>query len=364
MLNWALLEAYSSARAGQWFLHSGIQYPNGGVARYYRTEIQENKPVSTEITGYTASALMVLFDLTGDQQFLDRARATAAFLATDTWNAELETFPYEHPSPSPVSDHLAYFFDCGIIIRGLISVWRVTREQVLLDRAVQASHAMLRDFRAADGFHPILQLPGKTPLERTPQWSRSTGCYQSKSALAWWEAGQAAGDSVLSNAFVEFMDHVLTDYREFLPGTPERPKVMDRLHANSYLLEALSPLLHRPDAVEAYRFTMARISHFLRDIRPDFERSDVNAQLLRARVYAAKVIPVNILEAADEAASLARFQAHDSDPRIDGGFYFGRRGGNLEPHVTPVSAAFAVQALEVWRAWQAGEENPCHLPPV
>ncbi len=359
-----MLEAYSPARAGQWFLHSGIQRPTGGVARYYRAEIQENKPVSTEITGYTASALMVLFHMTKDQQYLDRAKLTADFLVNEAWNAELATFPYEHPSPSAVSEHLAYFFDAGIIIRGLIAVWNVTRDQRLVDRAVEASHAMLRDFRAADGFHPILQLPGKVPLPRTPQWSRSIGCYQSKSALAWWEAGQAAGDSVLTEAFLEFMEQVLGNYRDFLPGTPERLKVMDRLHANSYLLEAFSPLLHRPEVVEAYRYTQERISHFLRDIRPDFERSDVNAQLLRSRVYAANVIPVKVAEAADEAASLASFQAHDADPRIDGGFYFGRRHGAIEPHVNPVSAAFAIQALEVWRAWQAGEQDPCHMPPI
>lgn len=359
-----MLAAYSPARAGQWFLHSGIQSPEGGVARYYRAEIQENKPVSTEITGYVASALMVLFDTTQDEVYLDRARKIANFLVDQAWNSGLAIFPYEHPSPSPVSDHLAYFFDCGIIIRGLISVWNVTREQRLLDRAVEAAHGMLRDFRAADGYHPILQLPDKTPLPRTPQWSRSIGCYQAKSALAWWEAGQATGDSVLSNAFLEFMEQVLADYRDFLPGTPERLKVMDRLHAKSYLLEAFSPLLHRPEVVEAYRYTQQRISHFLREIRPDFERSDVNAQLLRSRIYAADVIPVNAAEAADEAASLATFQAHHADPRIDGGFYFGRRHGVIEPHVNPVSAAFAIQALEVWRAWQAGEENPCHLPPV
>ena len=32
------------ARAGEWFLHSGIQEPNGGVARYYRTEHRATAP--------------------------------------------------------------------------------------------------------------------------------------------------------------------------------------------------------------------------------------------------------------------------------------------------------------------------------
>jgi hypothetical protein len=263
-----------------------------------------------------------------------------------------------------VSEHLAYFFDCGIIIRGLLSVWRVTKEDRLLELAAVASHSMLRDFRAADGYHPILQLPGKQPLERSPQWSRSTGCYQAKSALAWWETGVATGDKTLQDAYLASVEQALSTCGDFLPGTEDRLKVMDRLHANSYLLEALSPLLYRGDVANAYRLTLARISRFLRDIRPDFERSDVYAQLLRARIYGARLGPVNVAEASEEAAILARYQAVDADPRIDGGFYFGTRHRQVEPHINPVSGAFAIQALEVWRAWQAGEKNPCHLPPV
>lgn len=313
---------------------------------------------------------MVLFDITGDEEYLDRARLTARFLVDRAWNDALATFPYEHPSPSPDSEHLTYFFDCGIIVRGLLSVWRVTKEDRLLDRAMEASHAMIRDFRAADGYHPILRLPDKSPLERTPRWSRSRGCYQAKSALAWWEAGVVSGDKQLRDAYLECIDDALTSYPSFLPEPgrslplDQRMQVMDRLHANSYLLEALWPLLDRPDVAEAYRNCLDRISFFLREIRPDFERSDVNAQLLRARVYGLRAAPMRADEAADEAASLASFQAADADPRINGGFYFGTRHGHRETHVNPVSTAFAIQALEAWRVWQAGEQDPCRLPPV
>ncbi len=66
--------------------------------------------------------------------------------------------------------------------------------------------------------------------------------------------------------------------------------------------------------------------------------------------------------AAAHANALAEFQAASEDPRIDGGFYFGRREGVLSPHVNPVSTAFALQALEMWRECQAGTKLPCrHL---
>ena len=133
---------------------------------------------------------------------------------------------------------------------------------------------------------------------------------------------------------------------------------MDRLHAACYFLEALSPLLDRPECAETYRFMMSRISHYLREISPDFARSDVYAQLLRARIYAASVIPVDKALACEEASALAEFQ------RPDGGFWFGRRDGQFVPHVNPVSTAFAMQALEVWRAFDNGEPNPCPYPTI
>lgn len=356
--------AYSLAHAGQWFLHSGIQNPAGGVARFYRADLKQNKPVSTEITGYTASALMFLYDETKEEAYLDRARLTARFLCDHAWDHALQTFPFEHPSPSGVSDHHSYFFDCGIIIRGLVAVWQVTHEDKLIEIAAAASRGMIADFHSGSDFHPILELPAKSALARKDQWSRMPGCYQTKSALGWWEVAEINGEQPLREAFLEMIDMGLRTYRSFLPGAAERPRVMDRLHAYSYFLEAMYPLLDRPECVEAYTFTMAAVARYLRDISPEFSRSDVHAQLLRARVKAAKAIPVDVLAGREEAVALATFQVHSDDPRIDGGFLFGRRNGAMVPHANPVSTAFAIQALEAWRAFEDGEENPCPLPPI
>jgi hypothetical protein len=356
--------AYSLARAGHWFLHSGIQDQAGGVARFYRADLQKNKPVSTEITGYTASALVFLYRVTGEEEYLDRARLTARFLCDHAWDDALRTFPFEHPSPSGASEHHSYFFDCGIIVRGLISVWRVTREDRLLDMAVAASRGMIADFHSGADYHPILELPEKSALARADQWSRMPGCYQTKSALAWWEVAEATGETALREAYLEMLDAGLRTYRDFLPGASDRTRVMDRLHAYCYFLEAMYPVLDRADCVEAYGYTLAAVSRYLRDIAPEFARSDVYAQLLRARVYGAGAVSVDVAAGQEEAAALAEFQVHGDDVRTDGAFLFGCRHGELAPHANPVSTAFAIQALEAWRAFGNGEENPCHLPPI
>ena len=353
-----LPNTFSLTRAGRWFLESGIQEPSGGVARFYRSEVCQNKPVSTEITGYTASALAYLYEATGNAEYLDRARHTARFLTERAWDPNLSTFPFEYPSPSSVSDHRTFFFDCGIIIRGLLAVWRFTKEDQLLDLARTASLAMVTDFDAGSDFWPILELPSKQPLDRTTHWSRSSGCYQLKSALAWYDVAQITGDDCLSSAWSKLLEASIKGYQTFLPAqTPHQ--TMDRLHATSYFLEALSPVLDRPDCAGAFRQTLGTVSGYLHEIAPSFARSDVYAQLLRARINGASVVPLDSTLAAIEAEALTSFQAESPDVRIDGSFLFGRRDGQLSPHVNPVSTAFALQALEMWHGWQAGKQPPC-----
>jgi hypothetical protein len=68
-------------------------------------------------------------------------------------------------------------------------------------------------------------------------------------------------------------------------------------------------------------------------------------------------LPLDQTAAAHEAERAASFQiAHDAsgDPRLDGGFLFGRAEGADLPFVNPVSTAFCVQALALWKDRVAG----------
>ena len=107
---------------------------------------------------------------------------------------------------------------------------------------------------------------------------------------------------------------------------------MDRLHAFCYFLEGLLPRAGDSRCAAALRDGIGRCAWHLRDIAPEFERSDVYAQLLRVRLYAdwLGVVPLDRSAAEFEAAQLAAFQADDSDPRdprMNGGYWFGRKNG-------------------------------------
>ena len=347
-------EVYSLERAGRWFLDSGIQEPSGGVARFYLADSEKNKPVSTEITGYAASALAFLYCITKEDAYLDAARRAAHFLTDQAWDPALSIFPYEHShSPIWLTSSIPALLCAGCLPCGASPGSR------------NCSMSRLRRHRECCGISTrgATSIPSSNCPRRRLAIAIVTGlvplrCYQAKSALAWREVAEITGEASMRAAYFEMIAVSLEPSRDFLPGTDERPRVMDRLHAASYFLEALSPVLDRDDSVAAYRYTMDRITLYLRNIAPEFARSDVYAQLLRARIYAAAVIPIDRDLAREEAEALAVFQ------RPDGGFWFGRRAGQMIPHVNPVSTAFAIQALEVWQALESGSPNPCPCPTI
>jgi hypothetical protein len=163
--------------------------------------------------------------------------------------------------------------------------------------------------------------------------------------MAWVDLAHATGDASFRKPYDRVLDASLRNYAAFLPGHPERTKVMDRLHAFCYFLEGLLTGAGNGRACTAMKDGIAMVARLLREIAPEFARSDVYAQLLRARIYAdrAGVMPLDREAATFEAARLEEFQ------RPDGGFWFGRTGASWSPYVNPVSAAFALQALAMWQ---------------
>ncbi|HLH39867.1 MAG TPA: hypothetical protein VKX39_12025 [Bryobacteraceae bacterium] len=334
------MTSFEQARC--WFARSGIQETSGGVARYYRSDQCRNAAVSNEITGYAASSFVYFGDL-------DAARRAAAYLRDCAWSAPSSTFPFEPGSP------LAYFFDVGIMARGLFAAARATGDASFRDRAREAALSLAFDFLGDGAFHPVIELPAKQPLAYERRWSRSPGCYQLKAALAWREAG----DEQAARLFEAALAQSLAMHQSFLDCEPDREKLMDRLHAYCYFLEGLLAAADRPEPRAVLESGIARVAALWREISPQFERSDVCAQLLRLRLIAHRACDLALDESAarEEAERVASYQSFDSDPRLHGGFWFGKKGGALLPFMNPVSTAFAAQALALWEQHSSGRWN-------
>ena len=132
-------------------------------------------------------------------------------------------------------------------------------------------------------------------------------------------------------------------YAAFLPGHPDRLKVMDRLHAFCYFLEGLLPRAREPRCCAAINDGLRALAALLPD------RAGVRA-LRRVRAVAPDP---RVCRASRRDAARPRCSRGRSCPLADlrspgGGFYFGRQGGDWLPFLNPVSTVFAMQALAVW----------------
>ena len=342
-------QAKTSGRqaAGAWFLNSGIQESNGGVARYYFSDRQQNAPLTTEITAYYASALTCLSQQYPAGRYLDAAIDAATYLV-EAWDPACSAMPFEC---DPKRSRYSYFFDNGIIVRGLLQVWRATANEEFLATAVKCGDSMMCDFVDGAHFSPILELPGKQAIPYEPaRWSRSPGCYQLKAALGWYELWQTTKNERYLAAYRQLLNTAVSTHASFLPGCDTDIPVVDRLHAYSYFLEGLLPVAGETACAEAMTEGIARLAGFVRILSPLFLRSDAVAQLLRVRLFADQygVVPLDPEAAQEEVEMLKSFQSNDPDPCLLGGFWFGKKNGEMLPFMNPVSTAFCYQALEMW----------------
>ncbi len=343
-------QSFSIERAGEWLLRSGIFEASGGMARYYRTDQESRARISLEITGYAVSCFVYLGALTGRDEYREAAIRAATFLIERGWDDTNQVFPFEYARPGEEPCRHSYFFDSGIMARGLLALWRATGEGRFLDAAHRAGQSMLRRFVAEGRIHPIVELPGCRPVPPQARWAGQGGCYQLKAALAWYELHEAGGEQEFLDAWEDCLDAALRGHESFLPGEADERKVMDRLHAYCYFLEGLLPVLNRQPCARAMAEGVERVSHFLRQIAAEFERSDVWAQLLRLRLLASRLgaAPLSQFRAEQEAAAVTGFQLTDADPAIDGGVCFGRAEGVWMPFVNPVSTSFGLQSMAMW----------------
>ena len=173
----------------------------------------------------------------------------ARYLTREAWDRASSTFPFEPGSPH------AYFFDIGIIVRGLLAAWRATGDEEFRERAREAALSLAFDFAGDGVFHPVIELPEKQPLAYEARWSRQPGCYQLKSALAWHDIG----DEHARRAFELAVGRALATHESFLAEEPDREKLMDRLHAYCYFLEALLAVADREDARRALASGIGRV---------------------------------------------------------------------------------------------------------
>jgi len=345
---------YSGLR---WLLTSGIQDESGGVARYYLTDDRSYRSVSTVTTGYYISAMLKANE-TGEAEPLEHALKSGRFLVEQAFDSNLELFPVDIGVNGEQSTMEARFFDCTIAARALLHLWQATGDQVFLDHAERCGVALRTRMSRVDGsFFPLLDLRSGEPGSGTDSWSVKAEVYQLKSSLAFLELSDATGNREFNTSTELMLSWCLKTHDGFVRGDDDPEEVMEQLHAYCYFLEGLLPVAAEDmKASNALQRGVLDVENRMREVAASYQRCDVVAQLLRLRLYADRIgiMELDSGEAEKEALLIEQFQHQSTDPKVDGGFAFARRDGQLTPHVNPATTAVAVQALAMWEQAEDG----------
>ncbi len=372
------------ARATDWLLTSGVQVVSadprhrGGFVSWYDADTQSMPYVYSEITGYLVTFMCARHAGTGDPRTLASATAAGDWLLR-TAHAETGGFRCLWPLTPSRFDYKVdqiYSFDTGVIISGLVNLHLACGDSRYLDAAGAAAEWLLRVSRKDDGlFQPVYDIARATPApESANEWSLCAGAYHTKVALGLLNLFTVSGTTAYRDAAVAACDAALALQRPDGRFVTFPPDGGTNCHPHAYAAEGLwvvGRLLDRADFLDASAHATAwllaiqsadgMIPRHWHDGQPVYhERVDVLCQTLRlAAIHLAEGRIADTPARRERLDLLAGHilanQMTSPDPRVEGGFAFGRlSNGTPMPHVNVWVTAFAAQALAAYDDLRAG----------
>ena len=361
-------------RAIKWLMSSGIQNNSsepavhGSFNGWYEQDTQIYPFAYSEITGYVVTLMCYLWERTKDERYLRSATMAGDWLlnATHESSGVFRCIYPLRPSQFDFKKNQLYAFDNGVILNGLVNLYRASKQRKYLAPAVKAADWLVyRAQKPTGAFYPIYQLDDGRFFESEKEWSMCSGSYHVKISVGLLNLYDLTHKR-------EYLDAVIR-ICEFALGCQDKTgrfitflsRGGTNAHPHCYTAEGLwvaGTYLDRKDYIES----SARGVRWLLDLQlaegyiprlyldgvPVYsERVDAMCQTLRLAILhmAEGYLPETYRGGSELLRSIIpKYQALDKDSRVDGGFYFGRASnGRIIRHVNGWVTAFAVQALHV-----------------
>ncbi|GAB4110592.1 MAG: hypothetical protein Fur005_12090 [Roseiflexaceae bacterium] len=367
-------------QAAEWILRAAqVRSANpehdGGFISWYDTETQTPAYVYSEISGYMLTLLASLWERTGDERFRESAiRCGEWFLRTvhEPTGGYRCLFPLS-PNRFAFKQDLIYTFDGGVILSGLVNLYRITERPAFLAAAVTLGDWLIGPMQKPSGaFLPLLDLrDGSTP-ENEHEWSLCSGSYHTKIAIGLTNLYDITRAEKYKRAALAACEYALSFQQPDGRFVSFPNEGGTNVHPHCYSAEGLwvvGSYFERQEYLEASARATAWVwsqqaedglvpRHYHNNGPLYSERVDILCQALRlALIHRAEGrLPASIdAQIARLIPIIQRNQAQSSDPQADGAFYFGRQSdGSLTPHANCWVTQFALQALLLEQEYRAG----------
>jgi hypothetical protein len=348
---------------------------HGGFISWYDAETKSAAYVYSEISGYMLSLLSSLWERTGDEQLKASAVACGEwFLRTvhEPTGGYRCLFPLS-PTRFAFKQDLIYTFDCGVILSGLVNLYRITERPAFLAASVTLGDWLIGSMqKESGGFYPVYDLQQQSRPENEAEWSLCSGSYHTKVAIGLMNLYDVTRAEKYRRSAIAACDFALGFQQPDGRFVSFPQEGGTNVHPHCYSAEGLwvvGSYLGRDDYLDASARAAAWVwsqqapdglvpRHYHEGQPLYSERVDILCQALRLGVIhrtEGRLGPEIDAQMERLVPIIERNQAVSQDPRAHGAFYFGRQSnGEQTPHANCWVTQFAIQALVLYGDYRAG----------
>jgi hypothetical protein len=364
-------------KAVNWLTRSGIVNTDpsrpdtyGSVNAYFDTGRDKYAFAYSEITGYAVTLFVYLYKIYNDKILQDRAIDASKWLMEKALDRNLGgcLCRYDHDDRD-FEPRRVCTFDNGMILNGIVSLYRITRNSDLLEFAMKIANWLIFDMQNEDGSFNVRYVYFKEKPRigfSYNKWSSQTGAFLCKTSLGLLNLYDVSGEKIYREAAISSGKAALRFQHRDGRFITNALQGYTHLHPHCYTCEAMYVLgnyLHDSEFVEsALQGTQWALGvmnstygfptlYSPNEIVVKGERNDINAQatrLLILRQLNGFETPNRTIERCIE--NMLRFHMHSSDQRLDGAFTYGfdEEKGVEVSHPNSWVTMFAVQALTMY----------------
>ena len=287
----------------RWLLNSDIRIKNGknrGALYGWKNLNPVSFPfIYSEITGYAITAFSWIYSFSDDSTALAAAKESSEWIIRNMRSHLLFARPSADNNSSNNLSNMFYAFDNGMIMIGLLNLYKITKDVSLLSRAELMAKEIIKRF--FDGSKLIPRLDNHYNLiaddnkhNENVKWSSSSGAYHCKLSIGLLELSKLTKDiqyAKVSNSLCNYAKKLQKPNGRFIMNANSD---ITYLHPHLYACEGLihsgivqSNENHYSAGLKGIRWALEQLDSsrgggLARDTRKEsLEQSDCTAQLLR-----------------------------------------------------------------------------------
>lgn len=230
-------------KAESWFFNSGIYILDksdanyGAVYSFYDSKHRSHQLVYAEATGYIISLLKYLHSMKNDAKLIDLARASGDWLVrlADRYDGII-TMGVRGGSEIK----LAYPFDNGIVCKGLLDLYEMTKDVKYLEHAGRMADWLAKKAVDNDGsVKPVFNTESQEFLQDDSLWYKVSGSFHSKITMSLLQLHSINKNNGLYDAAMQICEWALGQQK---PDGSFQINIRNKavnLHTHCYTVETL-----------------------------------------------------------------------------------------------------------------------------